>query len=311
MHEPTHLEVVNLLIGIVLLLGAFAFLHREMNRMFEEERARSRSPFKEKLLRPPGESLRLKIEEIREEFMEKGMVLAALLVIPSFLIILMNTPKWEMNVIIWSAVSIIGYGAAYFQWKKVKKLRENLRNYRLGFDGERYVAEKLTELSALGYRVFHDFVFDMKPGGDATTFNIDHIVVGTNGVLALETKTWRQPKAELPEGNKSHKVTASADQLQLPGGYRARRPATQAMRNADDLSKWLTGSSPHPVPVFPIVVVPGWYVTDDKTGVVPVLSGKPVAKMLQREGKRGALSDLEVRSIADRIEAHCRNVEGA
>lgn len=287
------------------------FLRHEMSRMFAEEKARSRSPFKEKLLRPPGESLRLKIEEIREEFMEKGMVLATLLVIPSFFIILINTPKWEINVIIWCAVSVIGYVAAYRQWKKVKELRETLRNYRLGFDGERYVAEKLVELSAQGYRVFHDFVFDMKPGGDASTFNIDHIVVGTNGVFAIETKTWRQPNGELPEGNESHKVTASGDQLVLPGGYRVRKPAAQALRNAEELSKWLTGSSPEAVPVFPIVVMPGWYVTDDKTGVVPVLSGKPVAKMLQHEGKRGALSDSGVRSISDRIEAHCRNVDGA
>lgn len=277
--------------------------------MFAEEKAKSRSPFKEKLLRPPGESLRLQIGEIREEIMEKGMVLAVLLVVPSFLVLLLQGSTLKINLLIWSVVSVICYGAAYCQWKKIKALREKLRNHRLGFDGERYVAEKLAELSAQGYRVFHDFVFDMKPGGDATTFNIDHIVVGTNGVFALETKTWRQPNGMLAEGSESHKVTASADQLHLPGGFRARKPAAQALRNAEELSKWLTGS--RAVPVFPIVVMPGWYVTDDKTGVVPVLSGKPVAKMLQREGKLGALTDSEVRSISDRIEAHCRNVDGA
>jgi hypothetical protein len=301
---------MNLIIGIVLFLGAYAFLHREMTRMFAEEKARSRSPFKEKLLRPPGEGLRLQIGEIREEIMEKGMVLAVLLVVPSFLVLLLQGSTMKINLLIWSVVSVICYGAAYCQWKKIKALREKLRNHRLGFDGERYVAEKLAELSAQGYRVFHDFVFDMKPGGDATNFNIDHIVVGTNGVFALETKTWRQPNGVLAEGSESHKVTASADQLHLPGGHRVRKPAAQALRNARDLAKWLTGSSPHPVPVYPIVVMPGWYVTDDKTGVVPVLSGKPVAKMLPREGIRGALTDSEVRALADRIEAHCRNVEG-
>lgn len=123
--------------------------------MFAEEKARSRSPFKEKLLRPAGESLRLKIEEIRDEFMETGFVLAAC------------------------------YGAAFRQWKKLKTLTNDLRNYRLGFDGERYVAEKLGALTELGYRVFHDFICDMKPGGDATDFNFDHIVIGTNGIYPV------------------------------------------------------------------------------------------------------------------------------
>lgn len=106
-------------------------------------------------------------------------------------------------------------------------------------------------------------------------------------------------------------MTASGDALLLPLGYRARQPAAQARKNAEDLSKWLTGSSPDQVPVFPIVVMPGWYVTDDRTGTVPVLSGKPVAKMLLREGQREALSEIEVRTLGDRIEAHCRNVDGA
>lgn len=183
---------MSFVIGVILFAGALAFLRHEMNRMFAEEKARSRSPFKEKLLRPPGESLRLKIEGIRDDFMETGMILSAALVAPSFVIMLVRTSHGDVNHCIWILVSGIGYAVAYRKWKKVKGLREELRNYRLGFDGERYVAEKLTELSAQGYRVFHDFVFDMKPGGEATKFNIDHVVVGTNGVFALETKTWRQ-----------------------------------------------------------------------------------------------------------------------
>jgi hypothetical protein len=57
--------------------------------------------------------------------------------------------------------------------------------------------------------------------------------------------------------------------------------------------------------------MPGWNVIDDKTGTVRVLSGKPVAKLLPYEGTRGTLNEAEVRSISDRIEAHCRNVDGA
>jgi hypothetical protein len=301
----------RLLIGALLLVGSFAFFRWAMNRMFAEEKARSRSPFKEKLLRPAGEGLRLRIEEIRDEIMERGLVLVTALVAPILVIVATDTRSWALNVIIGSLVSVVGYGAAFWQWRKVKGLRNELRNSRLGFDGERYVAEKLSTLSSQGYRIYHDFVFDMKPGGEASTFNIDHIVIGTTGVFALETKTYRQPNGELPEGHESYKVTASSDHLHLPKGYRTAKPMAQARRNAEDLSAWLSGSSPEKVPVVPVVVMPGWYVTDDKSGKVRVLSGKPVATLLPYLGKEGTLNDAKVRSLADRIEAHCRNVEGA
>lgn len=54
---------MSLALGVVLFLGALVFLRREMKQMFAEEKTRSRSPFKEMLLRQPGESLRLRIEE--------------------------------------------------------------------------------------------------------------------------------------------------------------------------------------------------------------------------------------------------------
>jgi hypothetical protein len=66
----------RLLIGALLLVGSFAFFRWAMNRMPAEEKARSRSPFKEKLLRPAGESPRLRIEEIRVQIMGRGLVLA-------------------------------------------------------------------------------------------------------------------------------------------------------------------------------------------------------------------------------------------
>ncbi len=301
--------IYQILISFALMAGALVFLHREMNRMLAEEKARSRSPFKEKLLRPAGESLRLKIEGIRDEVMETGFVLAALLVAPCFFILLVVTHDWRWNLVIWCVAFVASYGVAFRQWKKVKALRKDLRNYRLGFDGERYVAEKLGALTEYGYRVFHDFVFDMKPGGDATDFNFDHIVIGTNGIFLLETKAIRQPNGEMPDGQERHKVIANGDVLEFPKGYSARKQIAQAKSNAADLSKWLTGTSTTPIPVLPLLILPGWFV--ESRSCIPVLNGKNLVDVIPKLGKKNAWTAEEVRKFSDRIEAHCRNVEGA
>ncbi|MBK1883362.1 NERD domain-containing protein [Luteolibacter pohnpeiensis] len=300
---------LGMIVGVVWIGAALGLIHFGFKRMFARERAKSRAPFTEKMLRPAGESLRLKIENLVEEMMDMALRFAVTMVATGWLIMLFSSQIWWVNGLIWSFFMLLGGGMMWRSWRKLAKLRTDLRNCRLGFHGERYVAEKLSMLQAQGYRVFHDFIFDMKPGGEATTFNIDHIVVGPTGVFAVETKAWRKPNGELPDGNQSHKLKVSGDTIQLPDGKPHRKATAQAKRNADEFSKWLAGSSARAVKVVPVVAMPGWYVTDDGTSSVAVLSGSPIGKRLPSLGVAGALSVAEVERIADRIEAHSRNVE--
>ncbi len=279
--------------------------------MLAEEKRRSKSPFKEKLLRPAGESLRLRIEEIHSDLMECGMALSMVVAVTGIFLFAFQTKEMVLNIGIWAVLVMVGCLIGGFQWKKLSVLRKDLRNYRLGFDGERYVAEKLGELVPQGYRIFHDFVFDMKPGGESTNFNIDHVVIGPAGVFAVETKTFRQPNAELAGGDKSHEVTVNNGCMILPGGFKTRKPMEQARRNAQDLSKWLTGSSSEAVRVTPVVAMPGWFVKEDPAGDVRVFTASGLPKMIPHLGNGKRLPDDTVRQISDWIEAHCRNVEGA
>ncbi len=282
-----------------------------MNRMFAEEKRRSRSPFKEKLLRPVGESLRLRIEEIQSDLFEQGLILAIVVAGTGGVLFWLHANEWLTSVVIGSVVAAAGALLVRFRWNKVKKLREDLRNHRLGFDGERYVAEKLGELLLQQYRIYHDFLFDMKPGGEATNFNIDHIAIGPAGVFAVETKTFRQPSAELAKGDKSHEVIVRGEWMILPGDRKTKKPMEQARRNAQDLSKWLTGSASEPVRVIPVVAMPGWFVRDDASGEVRVLNALALPKMIPKLGSGKALTEDEIQRLSDRVEAHCRNVEGA
>lgn len=293
------------------MLSGVVFFLKKVQSMLDEEKARSRSPFKERLMRSPGEGLMTRIEKTRDELIERIVILAVTVVAPGAVVIGCSVSDSRSGLLIAGLFILTAIVVWLYQWPKVRALREKLRNYRLAFDGERYVAEKLGVLVADGYRVFHDFLFTMKPGGAATDFNIDHILIGPTGVFAIETKTYRQPLREGTGWENNHKVRISGEELIFPKGRRTAEPIRQARRAAEDLSKLLTGSSTKVIPVIPIVAMPGWFVENDGVGDVRVVSAKALPKRIPYLGERGALSREEVRSISDRIEVHCRDVEGS
>jgi integrase len=85
----------------------------------------------------------------------------------------------------------------------------------------------LRELHKLTGRVYHDF--------PAENFNIDHIVIGSNGVFAVETKGRAKPV------NGDVNVIFDGQGLQFPTHYE-KDPFDQAKRQAVWLAKWLTSA---------------------------------------------------------------------
>ena len=168
---------------------------------------------------------------------------------------------------VWITVVVIAaiasLGSAYRFWKVIG-LR---RRIRLGFEGERHVGEALNQLMLVGYRVFHDFLITDKP---RSIRNIDHIVVGPNGVFAVETKTRRKMKRE-----DGAMVTVLEDALEYPWG-RDQRDLAQAREDSEWLAQWLSKMSPEPVKVGSILVLPGWFIDRRAKARVTVLSGNEV-----------------------------------
>jgi hypothetical protein len=295
----------------VALLGvSISVLYFAMKRKFAEEARKSRSPFSEKLLRPPGESLRLRIDHISDSMLSTCMMIGGLVVLPVLVIVNIPVETLPSGLVLFLSIPALCYAFAVVQWRKLCRLRDELRNYQLGFDGERYVGTELNQLMSRGYRVYHDFVFDMKAGGDKTTFNIDHIAVGPEGVFAIETKTRRKPKGSRVEGQEPHEVIYTGTALKFPSGFEDRGSIAQALRNAGDLSKWLTGSSATRTSVGAVVAIPGWMVDRTGKGAVSVLSARGIASVIPGLGNV-RLSQKQVNQIADRIESHCRDIEGA
>ena len=135
---------------------------------------------------------------------------------------------------------------------KICKARKALRSYRRGEEGERIVAQAIEQsLIPKGYVVFHDIQLEK----DGKRSNIDHLLVGGNGIFAIETKHYRKP------GNCSPEVRYDGHDLFWGGVRHAKNGESEidmAMRHARDsktLIDELTGLN---VYVHPVLCAVGW-----------------------------------------------------
>jgi hypothetical protein len=107
-------------------------------------------------------------------------------------------------------------------------VRRKVQSLRQGRDGERAVGQFLERLRQDGGQVFHDI-----PG---TGFNLDHVVISTHGIYAIETKTWSKPWPNA-------QVVVDGKTLTVAGQVPARSPIVQAASAANWLEKLLREST--------------------------------------------------------------------
>jgi len=147
-----------------------------------------------------------------------------------------------------------------------------------------------------GCRVYHDFLAD--------GFNIDHIVVGPKGVFAVETKGRAKPDRN--GGTEEAKVVCDGQILRFPD-WSESRPIEQAKSQASWLAKWLDSAVGEPVPVQPVLALPGWYVVREKPMDLFIINGKNPDLMLKYSNV--ALSETLVKRIVHQLEQRCRDIE--
>jgi hypothetical protein len=204
---------------------------------------KSRSPQVEKLLRPAGYSLRLKLDAIWDSVTEN--LFAAMVFAGGAVWVARQSGNFA---VLFAAPFALP--SLFFTWRIVGKFRE-AENYRLGLRGEQAVAESLVEVTDSDYRAFHDFVAE-KLG------NLDHIVVGSRGVFLIETKARSRP-TKSKSGQPTHEVIYDGEALQFPN-CRESQPVQQAKRNAVWLENYLKKKTGENTPVEALIVLPGWFV---------------------------------------------------
>lgn len=249
-----------------------------------------RVPFKELRRRPAGESLRLKLEGFDQKIQEGSAYLA---LVPVVLGIMAYYGR-RFDAVFWVSAFVLSVAFAWVVGLRLFKLVRERANYQLGFDGERFVGEELNRLVALGFEVYNDLPFD--------GFNMDHVLVGRQGVFLVETKTRRKPVKD--SGAKEYHVEFDGRRLHYPMG-KDDYGVQQAANNARTLGQWLSGAVGEPVSATPILTLPGWMVDRKAPGNgVHVLNPKEIVKVCDNREKN--LSENLVKRICYQLEERCK-----
>jgi hypothetical protein len=248
-----------------------------------------RSPLKAKPLRVAGQSLDEAIQKVREDDVTDGAAFVAM----GIMMAMFEWSRWFLNAppqpLLISALGLClgGYGV----WR-VARARHVLHQLRQGRDGERAVAEILERFREVGFRVFHDIT--------AEGFNVDHVLVGAQGIYVIETKTITKP------ANKEPNIRYDGESVTLAGIVPDRDPIKQASANARWVRELVKESTGRDYPVRPVVLYPGWFVEHgaNRNRNVWVLNPKVLAAFVEQEPV--VLSPEDVKLASYHLSRHVR-----
>jgi hypothetical protein len=259
-------------------------------RKRKRQREFSRAPFKELQRRPAGETIRIKLEALDDKINDEtlGLILFPLLLILGLPVL---HPKDFITPVLFFVISA---GSSAFFGVRLFKLLRSRTNYRLGFEGERFVGEELSRLIVLGFEIYHDVPFD--------GFNIDHVLVGPRGVFVVETKTRRKPVNE--SGNIKFQVQFDGKFLQWPWGADS-YGIEQAKNNVKTLATWLNSAAGENVWATPILTLPGWLVERKvPSDAIHVLNPKEIYQVCSTYPEK--LTEPQIRRICHQLDQKCR-----
>lgn len=253
---------------------------------------KKKSPIRDMMFRAAGESLRDKALDATLDLASFVGIIPSIVLIGFILIISEKNPKSPAAIF----TVAVYLGTVVVCLFKLRKAYKNLHSLRLGLDGEIATAQELNQLMLQGYHVYHDF--------QADNFNIDHVVIGASGVFAVETKAKLKPKAK---GLQSAKVSYDGNALKFPDGQEPKF-LSQAENQARWLADFLSKSVGKPIPVTPVLALPGWMVdrlVSDNS--VLVINPKEAVKMIPN--RTNILDEQTIQQVRYQVEQKCRTVE--
>ncbi len=200
----------------------------------------------------------------------------------------------------WLLVPFYAAGIIYILVKTIRTTKSR-NNLRLGLEAEWFVSSELHGIETTGYKVFHDIQCDK--------FNIDHLVVGPNGVFAIETKGRRKPNNSKTAEEKSqeHVVNVKGKILEFPN-FTDTSIIEQATRQAKWAGTWLSEATGEQIVVSPVVTIPGWFVKIISKPIVPVIATKILRKQIPKlQGQQ--LSFEQIKRITHQVKQKTLRVD--
>ncbi|QDU74940.1 Nuclease-related domain protein [Bremerella volcania] len=289
------IEYLKILLPVAVIF--FAFLPPTALLLFAHRlRMQRKTPLTKDLLRPPGHSLRLVYDELREKI-DMYLVMTIILPVTGLSAYLLWDQSKSEPIVTAVAISLAilfwELLLLWLMWKSVRKAHQ----IRVGLDGEMAVAEELNLLMLEGCRVFHDVPIEYG--------NIDHVVVSPSGVFAIETKT----VTKLPEKGMNAKVSvdSKSNVIHFPN-FDFKINLDQVETQVRCLTDFLSESTGDQIQVKPIIVIPGWYVErtfgQQKVRVInPALARQYLCTSTKK------LNNEQIQRIVFQLNRICRDVE--
>jgi len=264
----------------------------------QKRRDSRRSPLTRGLMRPPGYSLRRKIDDIE---LDISLILVMAIMIPLFVFAMHISDSYfgqkpeSLGRIVVSIV--IGIGVSILAGWKLSQKFHQFKIATLGLEGELATGEELNQLMLEGCRVFHDIPYQYG--------NIDHVVVSLSGVFAVNTKL--MGKLKQTETNAEIIVNHPRGVICFPD-REYRIPVEKLEMEARWLSQQLTSSVGKPIEAESILALPGWFIKEriGRGSVYVINPLKPKKFFVQR---RIVLTAELIQQVAHQLEQLCRDVE--
>ena len=260
--------------------------------LWEVLHQKSRVPVCGPAPRPPGESVRIHLDDMNEKLLVRLLLTIGFAVITG---LVARAVAGGTNFPLVYAVIFTGSGVALgltlWTWTLVSRWRRS----HLEFEGERMVGRELNLLMLDGCRVFHDLV-DEKIG------NLDHVIVAPHAIFAVETMTWKN-RGPNPDGS-AQRVIFNGRELRFPN-LTTDRPVRQAARNAKWLEQYLARMTGIELPVYPILTIPGWRIERLGDGPVAVVNPREIASVVVDKAV-APLYDAQRQRIINLLNERCQ-----
>lgn len=257
----------------------------------KDNKSKERSPLdRSPPLRVAGQSLDHEIQDVTYDHVFAPLMMALMAVLLAALEWWRYFNDLKPNPVAYSIAAVL---ACVYAAVKIYRNRGRLQRLKQGRDGERAVAEHLEWFRAHDFVVMHDV-----PNGDA---NVDHVLIGPQGVFSIETKTLSKPLRG------PCRITVEAGVVRANGRALDRDPLIQAKAQAGWLKAFLAESQFNAA-VQPVVVFPGWFVEpfDMKLAGAWVLEIKALKSFVLNKPSRHSLE--EVKAMASALRSHVRSL---
>ncbi|HEY6168767.1 MAG TPA: nuclease-related domain-containing protein [Verrucomicrobiae bacterium] len=297
--SPNQMEWLMPIAALIPLLIGGWIVWLERKRRDDPETA----PQKERLLRPPGYSLAVRLDTALDNAFQSLVFACGLFAaagpVGYLTFLLSRMPRFPIWYYLYPVLTVVFVGVGIALLIRFRHMLAEASNYRLGMRGEQAVAEALNEAANCGYRSFHDFPAE-------ENWNIDHIVAGPQGVFAIETKARRRKGSRGDQP--AHEVRFDHAALHFPTA-KDTKAIPQAERNARWLANHLSKKTGEPVEVVPLVVLPGWYFTplEPPPRKVEVMNASYLPGYLRRQS--GRINQAQLTRIITALDEKCRDVE--